>query len=355
MGIKGKVFVLAAVILVALLLVVSPYARADSEGAPTLGNATGRDAVSGVAVAIPAVRPATLTGFTRPRRTMTLVSEESARCLEVKADVGDVIGEDGVFAHLDPVFIELEIARIRADEARLESEADYNAKQLKRFKNLVESKTAAQQDLDDWSRRMRAAREQLNARKLEERIQLEHLNRYTIKAPAGWRVLERYAEPGEWLSNGQAVAELGDFRTLLVPLALTPFEYNWLKSVNRTVEMYLPDQDRIVYGHVELVSPDFDPQTRKINIDIEVEKGLEEMRGGVRVEVPVDMPDEHGGVILPKEAVQVRYDEYFVTPVLSDGSDGEPLRVNLLGRNGQGDYRLSSPKIRAGQKFRTRN
>ncbi|MGD8995917.1 MAG: hypothetical protein PVH34_11930, partial [Syntrophobacterales bacterium] len=72
-----------------------------------------------VVVAKPAMRWVTLTGYTRARYVMDIVSEESGHCVKVTADVGDQIGKDGLFALLDTTFIDLTLKKNRVDQQRL--------------------------------------------------------------------------------------------------------------------------------------------------------------------------------------------------------------------------------------------
>lgn len=335
-----------------LIWIVLAWIALSGAGLALAQETTGEGApATATVIARPAMRKSVLTAFTRPRRTMTLAAEESARCQAVLADVGDTLGDDGVFARLDTTFIELKIAANRASQEQLKREIEYNRKQMTRYKQLVSSQNAAQHDLDNWTTKLLAAEEQLNGLEIEERILREHLARYTISGPPDWKVVKRMAEPGEWITAGQTVAELGDFRTLLVPIALTPGEYAWLKDRKGPIMLTASDSGREVEATVELVSPDYDPETRKINVDLEVDGGLDEMRGGIRMELEVDLPDETGGVVLPAGAVQERYEEFFVTP--AEPSDGrEPVRVTVLGRTADGGYKVKGRGVRSGMKFK---
>ncbi|WP_250645554.1 efflux RND transporter periplasmic adaptor subunit [Salidesulfovibrio onnuriiensis] len=166
----------------------------------------------------PAARNATLTAFTRARNSMTLVSEVSARVERVPTDVGDVIGADGVFAYLDATFIQLDLDKNRADQQRLRSDVVYFGKEKGRYDELVKQKTAAQSTLDSFARDHTTSLQQLKALQIEEKRLMEQLDRHTLRAPAGWKVTERYIEPGEWVNVGDKVAELGRYDVLLVPL-----------------------------------------------------------------------------------------------------------------------------------------
>jgi RND family efflux transporter MFP subunit len=293
-----------------------------------------------------AARQSSLTGFTRARSSMSLVAEESGRVAKVLADVGDALGRDGVFAVLDTTFIRLDLAANRADQARLKSDLAYNKKELDRYQALVKTDTAPQSTLDANVRAHQAALQQLRAKQVEEQVLLERLKRFSLVGPPGWRVIARDIEPGEWVTKGETVAELGRYDVLLVPFALTSEEYRALKAMGDEATLRLTDLGGTVKARVARVSPGFDPVTRKINVDLEITKGDFEFRGGIRTELDVALPDPGGAVVVPASALVKAYEEYFLmTP------GGKRVRVVLLGSAGDGLRRVSGPDVRPGDVF----
>lgn len=293
-----------------------------------------------------AERRSALTAFTRARTLMTLVSEESGRVHKVVADVGDTLGEHGLFAELDTTFIELDLAANRADQQRLESELVYNKKEMERYEQLVRSNNAPQSTLDNNIRAHQSALQQLRAKQIEERVLVERMKRFSLLGPPGWKVVTRFIEPGEWLTNGAKVAELGRYDVLLVPFALSSEEYRALESQGNRVELRLTDLNLTVPATVARVSPGFDAQTRKINVDLEIGQGDFEFRGGLRAELTLDLPDPGKAVLVPATALVKAYEEHFlVTP------DGDRVRVVLLGGADDGMRRVSSPDVRPGDSF----
>ena len=297
-------------------------------------------------VARSAARRAALTGFTRARNAMTLVSEESGRVHKVVADVGDTLGEHGLFAELDTTFIELDLAGNRADQQRLKSDVSYNKKEMDRYQALVKSKNAAQSTLDNNIRAHQSALQQLRAKQIEERVLMERMKRFSLLGPPDWKVVTRYIEPGEWITKGEKVAELGRYDVLLVPFALTSAEYKALGKQGDAVDLTLTDLDKKVSATIARVSPGFDSQTRKINVDLEITKGDFEFRGGLRTELVIDLPDPGGAVLVPKSALVKAYEEYFLmTP------DQQRVRVVLLGAADGDMRRVTSPDVRPGDRF----
>lgn len=292
-----------------------------------------------------ASRVVTLIGFTRPRVAMTLVSEESAVCTKVYSDVGDIIGDSGRLAELDPTFIKLEIAQLQADLKRLRSDLTYYDKEAKRYIKLVKKNTAAQSELDLHIRNFESAEALLHSTQLKLNVDREHLRRYTLRGPAGWQVIKRYIEPGEWVNKGEKVAELGNFKTLLVPYALTLPE---LKKIRKSgnITLKLPDLNIEVPARLERISPDFDSETRKVEVDFEISKGSFEFRGGLRTELDIKMPDPGGAIVVPKSALLKAYDDTFIVR-----PDGVRVKVLVLGDTEDGKARVSSRAVKAGEEF----
>lgn len=297
-------------------------------------------------VAQSAARRSALTGFTRARNSMTLVTEESGRVESVAVDVGDSLGKGGVFARLDTTFIKLDLVANRTDQQRLKSDLDYSRKEMERYQALVKTKTAAQSTLDSNVRAHQDALQQLRAKQVEERVLVERLKRFTLTGPVGWKVVTRYTEPGEWITTGDKVAELGRFDVLLVPFALSSQEYRALKKMGDKVELRLTDVGKTVAARVARVSPGFDEETRKINVDLEITQGEFEFRGGLRTELVIDLPDPGGAVVVPKSALIKAYEEHFLmTP------DGQRVRVVLLGSVDNDMRRVTGENVRPGDRF----
>jgi RND family efflux transporter MFP subunit len=303
-------------------------------------------------VAEPAMRAVTLTGYTRARYVMDIVSEEAGRCVKVTAEVGDQIGKDGLFAVLDTTFIDLALKKNQVDQKRLANMIAFHAKEVGRFEKLVERETAAQSRLDEIQNKLDQAEFQIKTLKVQESELRERRGRHHITIPQGWSIIQRDVEPGEWVSVGQNLGKAGDFRTLLVPFALSPEEYRTLKTLKEPVELFLPGEGQhtnSAKASVARISPAFDPETRKINVELAVTQTLAENRGGLRAELTLEMPDPSGAVLIPAEAVVERYEEFWLTR-----ANGEKIRVLFLGDGPDNTYRVRAAKLNPGDKFRVK-
>jgi membrane fusion protein (multidrug efflux system) len=336
---------------IAFCLVVGPSALVSAEKPPAKPALAKQVAAEQKPVRLveakPAAQAVTLTGFTRARAEIKLTSEVAGRCLAVEAEVGDVIGEKGVFARLDATFTKLELENNLVEQSRLKSRLAYLEKELKRTRTLVDRKSQAQAKLDSDEQQFDQAKHQLRALEVQEKTLRERIDRHTIKAPAGWQVMERKVEPGQWVGSGGEVGRVGDFRTLLVPLALTPEEYNALK-IAKSIKLKIPADGLELHARIFRVSPAFDPATRKIKLDLAIEDGLSNKRGGLRAELVLQLPDPSGAVWLPTFAVSQRYQEFWL-----QHEDGNKVRVMVLGPGPEPDtLRVTSPEVKPGQRFR---
>ena len=226
----------------------------------------------------------------------------------------------------------------------------FHAKEVGRFEKLVERETAAQSRLDELQNKLDQAEFQIKTLIVQETELKERRGRHHIKIPQGWSVIQREVEPGEWVAVGKHLGKAGDFRTLLVPFALSPEEYRTLKNLKEPTELFFPSEGQntiSLRASLGRVSPAFDPETRKINVELAVTETLSVNRGGLRAELTFDMPDPSGAVLIPAAAVVERYEEFWLTR-----ANGEKLRVLFLGGGPDNTYRVRASELKPGDKFR---
>jgi membrane fusion protein, multidrug efflux system len=308
---------------------------------------SGADDATALFTAQPALHQSQLTGFTRARAQLDVVSELSGRCVTVNSDVGDTIPASGILACLDDTFIRLEIEANQVEQQRLKSDLQFLEKEVSRLQQLSRNKAVSEAELDRMNNQLSSTEFQLKAHGIEARRLQEQLSRVCLKAPAGWKVIQRNLEPKQWVNQGQSVAQVGDFSQLHVPFALTVEEYNVLQHTP-SLSVYLPDLRQTVKAEMARISPEFDPQTRKMSVELRLDQGIEEKRGGWRVELALAIPDPSDTVIVPLTAIQTRYEEFFLlTP------EGERKTIVKLGQGHEANtMRVQGRSIKAGDTFR---
>lgn len=295
----------------------------------------------------PSVRKMTISGFTRARSTMQISTEVAGKIKRVYADVGDAIPAKGKFACLYNTFVKIDIDSAQNDMAQHEIDISFFKKQVYRHQKLVATNSAAISLLDELKRDLGNAQRGLEKERLRKRRLQELLKRYCLYAPAGWQVIERYVEPGQWIDVGTHVTKVGDYSKLLVPLALSKQELAALKAAEKDLQVYLSELDQTIPASIELISPAFDEQSHKIRVDLQLEKDLPVNRGGLRVELALDLPDKFAAFLIPKKALNERFEEVWL-----QRKDGKDIRVTLLDYQGNGLARITSPEIKEGDQFK---
>jgi len=306
-------------------------------------------------VAEAALREIVLTGFTRARARLPLVvetqgriAETQGRIEEVRYDIGDTIGEDGLFARVDDTFLRLEIEENATQQKQLRQRIEFDEREVTRYQALARKSNAAAAQLDSVQQTRDSNLQELRLLEIRGRTLEERLARTRIYAPPGWRVTARTVEPGQWVNYGDRIAEVADFSLLLLPFALTPEQLAALQTSDAmTVE--LPDLGQRAPVSIHRINPGFDAETRKIALDLRLDTPLTEQRGGLRAVLRLQLPEVAGAVILPAAAVRSSFEEYWVQPLA-----GTPISVVLLGRvtRADGEYvRVSSPRIAPGDRF----
>jgi RND family efflux transporter MFP subunit len=327
----------AAAILALLAACPWPLAASPADPAPAL------------ATAEPAERSITLSGFTRPRAEVPLVAETSGRVVEVYADIGDRVGPDGGFARIDDTFIRLDRDENEVQQERLRAQIEYDEREVQRYQELARQSNASASQLDALQQALRNNGHELRALEVRERILDERLARTRVGTPEGWRITARMVEPGQWVREGETLGQAADFSTLLVPFALTPEQFEALESQSEDLSLLLPDRAISLPAQVHRTNPGFDPQTRKIAVELAFSEPVEHARGGLRAELDLRLPERSGAVSVPRAALEKSYEEYWLTR-----EDGTRLPVLLLGPDGDSParVRVTAPGLEPGQKVR---
>ena len=294
----------------------------------------------------PAFRQVTITGFTRARSTMKLSTEVSGKIEQIFAEIGDAIPNTGQFACLDDTFVKIDIASAENDIAQHAIDIGFFNKQVSRHQQLVNKKNVAIYLLDDLERKLGNSQRALQSDRLRKQRLEEFRRRHCIKAPVGWKVIERSIEPGQWIDTGTQVAVIGNFSRLLVPLALSSKEF-WALKQKQNIQVVLTEYEQQVPARIERISPAFDEQSHKIRVDLVIEHKLPEKRGGMRVELLLELADEFGAFLIDKQALDERFEEVWL-----QHQDGRQIRVTLLGYQSDSIARITSPEIKAGDKFK---
>lgn len=299
-------------------------------------------------------RQVDLTGYTRAITTVNLSSEVSGKIIERNYDIGQIVGDDPFFV-IDTTFIDFQIESTRHRLKQLKitmqmkrSRMNYLKKEFMRIRELYQRNSTAgskrdlaeedftQAELEMNTTDVQITQAQTSLAELEERRR-----RHRIFAPKGWRVTGVGVEIGEIVQVNTTLASVGDYRNLVVPLALSGDEFATLKRLEEPFGAIL--EGLSIKTTVRRVNPHFDEKTRKINLELEVHGYTEDHRGGLRLTLPLKVIS--GRLQVPKAAVINRYEN----PKVKIKSTGEEIAVIVLGESNEylmiGDNRQLLPGV----------
>jgi RND family efflux transporter MFP subunit len=286
----------------------------------------------------PYQRGLSLTGFTRPIDEFTLSTEVGGRCLAVHVDIGQAVPPSGLVAELDGTFLRLDLESNRIAQQQAARQLELEKKTAARFATLMDSRSTAEATYEEAVLQADIFELTLQNLKNQEVRLREQLDRHRLSGPVGWKVIERYAQPGEYLQPGAPLLRLGDFRRMLVPLLLTHAELALFTEAS-ALPLFFPETGASLDGKIHRIAPVVDEKSRKIPVelvaDIPGPGDREEWRGGLRVQIHLPGRNEPGVFVAPRGGLLSQYDAHWLIT-----ASGERLPVQLL--DGRGNQVLVS-------------
>ena len=161
----------------------------------------------------PFQRQLSFAGFTRPKSELLISSEVSGRCENVLVDIGESVAAGGVVVTLDKTFVLLDLQKNRIAQEQVERQLELDKKTVARYSSLIKNKSTAQATYDEAMFQADSHAIKLKSLQNEEVRFRELLKRHTLAAPSGWKVIERFVEPGEFVRPGNPCCDWGIFES----------------------------------------------------------------------------------------------------------------------------------------------
>ena len=118
------------------------------------------------------------------------------------------------------------------------------------------------------------------------------------------------------------------------------------KEKNSHFTVYLPEYQQDMSASIGRVSPAFDEQSHKIRVDLLIISSPLVNRGGIRSELSLEIPDKLNTYLIPKQALDNRFEEVWLTR-----KNGERIQVMLLNYTDNDIAKITSPNISVGDQF----
>lgn len=264
----------------------------------------------------------TASGDLVPREEAAVLPEVTGfRVARVNAEVGDYVRAGQALAQLDPALLQAQLSQAKAQAAQ----ADDQAKRVADLdgKGVISGEQIA-------GRRFQADIARANLRDLQTRM-----GKMAVTAPVSGVVLERTVRPGD-LAGGGAAPWFRIARDGQMELSADLSEGD-LARVRRgqTATVTLPNGS-VAQGHVRLISPQIDPQTKLGEVRILLPSRADIRAGGFARAVFNDA----SGTALAVPETAIRYDADGAS-VMVVGADNRVKRVPVrAGARGTGLVQL---------------
>jgi RND family efflux transporter MFP subunit len=257
-------------------------------------------------------------GTVMARDDARIASEQAGRVASI-AEVGDRVAKGAVVAMLDDESLALAMRESESALRRLDSELEYQGRQVERLERLKSKSSVAETQLDEArSRRDMLVHDRARAAIVLAQAQ-RRLREATIRAPFAGVVAERMAQLGEFIQPGAAVVRLVNTEHVEVraqaPVALAA-------SLKAGVAVTLRDGARTENVAIRAVVPVGDAQSRQLEVRVAIDD--ESWPVGTAVEVALPLGATEQVVAVPRDALILRGRETFVFKV---GAENKAERV----------------------------
>lgn len=303
-------------------------------------------------------------GTTKPSVEVAVRSQVEGKLLNLTVDVGDRVVRNQLLARLDDTLLVTEVNKAQADLAAIESEQAQamaevsNAKaqlersrvelqqaeaNAQRYQDLVtegavtaqqaetfqtEAKVAQQGVLSaqDQLRSRQKAVESITGRMAAQRAVInDRITRKTyanLLSPINGVVLEKTSEPGNLVTAGGEVLQLGDLSTVKVVVPVSELDLESLR-VGQSVSVLLDAfPDRTFTGEIARITPVADPVSRQIPVEV----NLPNPNGNITSNLLARVSLQQGAsprVVIPESALNNREDQQATIFVVSDSAESE--------------------------------
>lgn len=287
-----------------------------------------------------------VTGSLRARSRGDVAALEAGKIVEITVREGDVVKKGDIVARVDARRLESQKKQVLADKRVAEADLESHRAQAERAKadyarsqRLVQHNAASRSELDEHKAAARVAEANIQStqRRIErtnETIELLdiRLADTVIRAPYDASVIERHAEPGDWLQPGEP---------LLTLVSTGPIEA-WLEVPERYASAVTQFGDAVVVrtrstGDTPRVLSsrrvsDVNRRVRTLRFIVTLENSNELLSPGMSVDGWIAVTGDQKATTVPKDAVIRDGTGAFVYRI--DSADGEAsaekVPVNVL-------------------------
>lgn len=282
----------------------------------------------------------------------TLAAEQPGLVVERNLDEGSRVSKDQVLVRLDVEL--LKIQREAAEAARqalagaveqAKVRAEHSQREAERLKGLVSQRNTSDKEYRDavTTARIEAVGITVRGAELnEKKAEVDRLDslirKSTVRAPLGDGVVtRRYVEVGQWVKQGDPVADLVWLDPVFVRVNVPEYAIAKVKKGGEARVTFDALGDATFTGVVDQVIPNADPGTRTFPVRILLKNPDRLIQPGFFARATILAPGGEKQFVVPKDAVisaadgsrvvAVREGKAVVVPVKRGSAEGDKISV----------------------------
>ncbi len=317
-------------------------AEPEQSGGPLGAGMTGPPPATVIAAVVaqkPIQERRRVTGTLRAAQRADVASQETGAVRAVRIDVGDVVEVGAVLVELDDRRLVASLAEARATVtaavafvAERAAEAERAQTDLDRKDELFAQRAVSEREFLDAKReasvskfRLEAAFEEKTAAEKSLELLEVRVDDLHVKAPFAGRVVERYVDPGEWLSPGSPVVTLISSGTIEAWVQVPERFIAEVSSESKSLEIVVDGNDMRVPATAVRRVADINPVTRLFSVVVELDDQNGALVPGLSVFAELAMGAEEELSAVPVDAVIETFQGASVFRVAAPPEEGMPI------------------------------
>lgn len=251
------------------------------------------------------------------RKRSVIAAEQAGRIIEMEVDDGDLItAGKTVLAKIDDVWTRLNVQAMEAEldmAVALKRESDSQLDQEKRdlafYEDLASKHSAKPKEVDDARTAVEIAEARLTssvANVHQKKVALERareqLARLTVLAPFDGVVVRKHTQIGQWVNQGDAVAELISTGQIEAHVDVPENLVNNLNT-NDMASLKIDALERETDGKIIAIIPDASSAARTFPVHILLENPSGELKVGMSVTAHIPTSIVKPYLTVPRNAV----------------------------------------------------
>lgn len=258
----------------------------------------------------------------------TVAAEVDGKIVAVPAEEGDAV-EAGktVLARIDDVWAKLDLAAAEADVQAAKATLDQSQRDLSYLDALLASGSAKPKEVEDMRARVQSRQAELDAAIATRDRARQRVDRLSVLAPIDGVVIRKLTEVGQWVTQGDAVAEVISRGQIDAVVDVPESLINHV-AMGDEVRVLIDALGQHVMGKVVAITPFGSNSARTFPVQVRLDDQQGKLKAGMSVTALLPMAEQSEQLTVPRDAV-LSSSNGSVIWVAADGAGPMPVATQV--------------------------